>query len=57
VLDNAEIEDFRFHDLRHCFATRLVQNGDIYKVAKLMGHKQDDSALFSSQYGEPEEWS
>ncbi len=40
VLERAGIKDFRFHDLRHTFATRLVQRGeDIYKVAKLMGHK------------------
>lgn len=40
VLDDAGIQDFTFHDLRHTFATRLVQRGeDIYKVAKLMGHK------------------
>ncbi|MCP5007613.1 MAG: tyrosine-type recombinase/integrase [Planctomycetes bacterium] len=40
ALDKAGIEDFRFHDLRHIFATRLVQRGeDIYKVAMLMGHK------------------
>jgi integrase len=40
VLEKVGIKDFRFHDLRHTFATRLVQKGeDIYKVAKLMGHK------------------
>ncbi|GAX62368.1 site-specific tyrosine recombinase [Candidatus Scalindua japonica] len=36
----AEIEDFRFHDLRHCFCTKLAQRGvDIYKIAKLAGHE------------------
>ncbi|MDP6527717.1 MAG: site-specific integrase, partial [Candidatus Pacebacteria bacterium] len=40
ALERAGIEDFTFHDLRHTFATRLVQRGeDIYKVAKLLGHK------------------
>ena len=40
VLKKVGIDDFRLHDLRHCFATRLAQAGvDIYKISKLLGHK------------------
>lgn len=35
----AGLEDVRIHDLRHSFASRLVNNGrSLYEVQKILGH-------------------
>ena len=48
ALDIAKIQDFHFHDLRHTFATRMVQAGiDLYKVQRLLGHK---SPIMTQRY-------
>ncbi len=40
AVEQAEIEELHVHDLRHTFATRLVQAGvDLYKVQRLLGHQ------------------
>jgi integrase len=40
ALRAARIEDFRFHDLRHTFASRLaMESVDLMAIRDLMGHK------------------
>ena len=39
LLIRAGIRDFRFHDLRHTFASYYMMNGgDLYELAKILGH-------------------
>ncbi len=39
LLKRAKISKFRFHDLRHTFASWYMMNGgDLYELAKILGH-------------------
>ena len=40
ALRNADINDFRFHDLRHTAASYLAMNGaTLAEIAEVLGHK------------------
>ncbi len=48
ALKHGQVPDFRFHDLRHTCATRMVQAGvDLYKVQRILGHK---SPMMTQRY-------
>jgi integrase len=46
AMTDAGIEDFRFHDLRHTFATRLLRHtGNLKLVSRLLGHTQIETTM------------
>jgi integrase len=46
ALEEAEIENFRFHDLRHTAGTRALRaTGNLRTVQKMLGHKDIQTTL------------
>lgn len=46
VLKEAKIDNFRFHDLRHTVATRLVEKGiDLVVVKEILGHSKIETTM------------
>jgi integrase len=46
ILENAQIENFRWHDMRHDFASQLVMKGvDLNTVREIMGHSDMQTTM------------
>lgn len=46
ICHEAGIENFRLHDLRHCFASSLISDGfELTTIGKLLGHTQVSTTL------------
>jgi len=55
AMEKAQLANFRWHDLRHTFASRLVMAGvPLRAVQVLMGHKCIETTLRYSHLGETE---
>jgi integrase len=51
----ARIEGFRFHDLRHTFASHFaMRHGDLYALAKILGHRNPKITLDRYAHLSPE---
>jgi integrase len=54
ILLEAQIEDFRLHDLRHSFASNLVNAGvSIYELRDLLGHADVRTTQIYAHLGSP----
>jgi integrase len=55
ALRRARIDDFRFHDLRHTFASHFaMKGGNIYALAKILGHASPKMTLDRYAHLSPE---